>query len=89
MAKKRMPPAPAEFKVGDRVRGSGASGTSIARTCRTLEAYHECLSSNLVFPFLAERGAEYGHPARVKAVGLGDPDDGQMIDEMHGVLCEV
>ncbi|MCH7685624.1 MAG: hypothetical protein IH899_02905 [Planctomycetes bacterium] len=54
----------------------------------TLEAYHEYLSKNLVFPFTAEHGAEYGHPERVKVIGLGDPDDEPMIDEMYGILCE-
>jgi hypothetical protein len=54
----------------------------------TLEAYREYLSNNLVFPFRAEHGAEYGHPARVKVIGLGDPDDEPMIDEMYGILCE-
>lgn len=52
-----------------------------------MEAYHEHLSKNLVFPFAAEHGAEYGHPERVKIVGLGDPDE-PMIDENHGILCE-
>ena len=54
----------------------------------TLEPYHEYLSKNLVFPFTAEHGAEYGHPERVKVIGLGDPDDEPMIDETYGILCE-
>jgi hypothetical protein len=54
----------------------------------TLEAYHEYLSKNLTFPFQAEHGGEYGHPERVKVIGLGDPDEEPMIDEMHGILCE-
>ncbi len=54
----------------------------------TLEAYHEYLSKNLAFPFAAEHGAEYGHPERIKVIGLGDPDDEPMIDEMYGILCE-
>jgi hypothetical protein len=54
----------------------------------TLEAYHEHLSKNLVFPFTAEHGDEYGHPERVEVIGLGDPDDVPMIDEMYGILCE-
>ncbi len=49
----------------------------------TLEAYHRHLAENLVFPFQAECGAEYGHPERVKVIGLGDPD------EEDGILCEV
>ena len=55
----------------------------------TLAAYHKHLSKNLVFPFAAEHGEEYGHPERVKVIGLGDPDDEPMIDEMYGILCEV
>jgi len=54
----------------------------------TLEAYHEYLSKNLVFPFRAEHGAEYGHPEPVKVIGLGDPDDEPMVDDMYGILCE-
>ena len=54
----------------------------------TLAAYHQYLSKNLVFPFAAEHGVEYGHPERVKVIGLGDPDDEPMIDEMYGILCE-
>lgn len=47
----------------------------------TLEAYHEYLSKNLKFPFRAEHGAEYGHPERVKVVGLGDPNEEPLIDD--------
>ena len=54
----------------------------------TLATYHEHLSKNLVFPFTAELGAEYGRPERVKVIGLGDPDDEPMIDESYGILCE-
>jgi hypothetical protein len=54
----------------------------------TLEAYHEHLSKNLVFPFTAKLGAEYGHPETVKVIGLGDPDEEPMIDEQYGILCE-
>ena len=53
----------------------------------TLERYHEHLSKNLVFPFFAEHGAEYGHPERVKVIGFGDADE-PMIDETYGILCE-
>jgi len=42
----------------------------------------------MVFPFRAERGSEYGHPAPVRVIGLGDPDDEPMMDEMYGILCE-
>ena len=38
-----------------------------------LLTYHMYLSKNMSFPFQAEHGAEYGHPARVKVIGLGDP----------------
>ena len=54
----------------------------------TLAAYHKHLSKNLVFPFAAEHGEEYGHPEQVKVIGLGDPDDEPMIDDMYGILCE-
>ncbi len=55
----------------------------------TLEAFHEYLSKNLVFPFTAELGAEYGYLERVKVIGLGDPNEEPMIDEQYGILCEV
>ncbi len=54
----------------------------------TPATFHEYLSKNLVFPFTAELGAEYGHPERVKVIGLGDPDEEPMIDERYGILCE-
>lgn len=54
----------------------------------TLEAYHEYLSKQLGFPFTAKHGAEYGHPERIQVIGLGDPDDVPMIDEMYGILGE-
>lgn len=54
----------------------------------TLEIYHEHLLKNLVFPFTAEYGAEYGHPKQVKVIGFGDPEDDPMIDDMYGILCE-
>jgi hypothetical protein len=53
-----------------------------------LLAYHRHLSKNLVFPFLADYESEYGHPERVKVIGLGDPDEEPMIDDEHGILCE-
>jgi uncharacterized protein YodC (DUF2158 family) len=54
----------------------------------TLEQYHAYLLEHLAFPFFAEHGAEYGHPERVKVIGLGVPNDEAMIDETSGVLCE-
>jgi hypothetical protein len=54
----------------------------------SLEAYHEYLSSNLVFPFTAEYRAEYGRLEQAKVIGLGDPDDDPMIDDEYGILCE-
>ena len=54
----------------------------------SLEAYHDYLSSNLVFPFTAQYRAEYGHPERVNVIGLGDPNDEPMIDDEYGILCE-
>ena len=53
-----------------------------------LLTYHQYLAANLLFPFYAEHGSEYGHPERMKVIGLGDPDDEPMIDEMYGILCE-
>jgi uncharacterized protein YodC (DUF2158 family) len=49
---------------------------------KSLTAYRDYLAKNLAFPFQAEHGGEYGHPERVKVVGLGDPD------EEDGLLCE-
>lgn len=54
----------------------------------TLRTYHEYPSKNLLLPFRAEHGDEYGHPERVKVIGLGDPDEEPMIDEMYGILCD-
>ena len=54
----------------------------------TLTTYRDYLSKNLVFPFQAQHGAEYGHPERVKVIGLGDPDEEPMIDDTYGILCE-
>jgi uncharacterized protein YodC (DUF2158 family) len=59
---------------------------------KTLETYHKYLSKNLVFPFEAERTSETGpfssRTIQVKVIGLGDPDEGPMIDDMYGILCE-
>lgn len=58
----------------------------------TLEVYHEHLSKSLVFPFEAEHTSETGpfsaRTIQVKVIGLGDPDDEPMIDDMYGILCE-
>ena len=58
----------------------------------TLETYGEYLSKNLVFPFEAEHTTETGpfsnRTIRGKVIGLGDPDDEPMIDEMVDILCE-
>jgi hypothetical protein len=54
----------------------------------SLEAYHDHLSSNLVFPFTAHFRPRYGRLEQVKVIGLGDPDDEAMIDEDYGILCE-
>ena len=54
----------------------------------SLTTYHDYLAKNLTFPFQAEHGGEYGHPERVKVIGLGDPDEEPMIDETYGLLCE-
>lgn len=54
----------------------------------TLTAYRDYLAKNLTFPFHAEHEAEYGHPERVKVIGLGDTNEEPMIDETYGLLCE-
>ena len=54
----------------------------------TLETYHKYLLKNLLLPFRAEHGAEYGHPEPVKVIGLGDLNEEPMIDETYGILCE-
>ena len=58
----------------------------------TLETYHYHLLTNLSFPFEAEHTPESGRLFRysytVKVMGLGDPEDEPMIDEMFGILCE-
>ncbi len=55
---------------------------------KSLLAYHKHLATTLTFPIKAEHGAEYGHPERIKIIGMGDPDEEPMIDEEHGILCE-
>ncbi len=47
----------------------------------TLLVYHKHLAASLTFPIEAEYGAEYGHPEKVKVIGLGDPDEEPMIDD--------
>ena len=42
----------------------------------------------MTFPFEAEHGEEYGHPEKVKVIGMGHPDEEPMIDEEYGILCE-
>jgi hypothetical protein len=54
----------------------------------TLTAYYKYLAANLAFPIEAEYGASYGQPEKVKVIGLGDPDEGPMIDDKYGILCE-
>lgn len=58
----------------------------------TLETYHEYLSNNLGFPFEAEHTSDTGpfssRTIRVKVIGLSDPDEEPMIDDMYGILCE-
>ena len=58
----------------------------------TLEVYLEHLSTNATLPFEAEYTSETGpfssRTIQVKIIGLGDPDDEPMIDDMYGILCE-
>jgi hypothetical protein len=59
---------------------------------KPLETYHEYLSQNLAFPFETERTSETGpfssRTTPVKVIGLGDPNEEPMIDDMYGILCE-
>ena len=58
----------------------------------TLEQHHAHLRQQLSFPFDAEYTMEPGpfsaRTIQVKVIGLGDPDDDRMIDDMYGILCE-
>ncbi len=54
----------------------------------SLEAYHEHLSNNLVFPFAADHRPEHGHAEQIKVIGLGDPDEEPILDEDYGIICE-
>ena len=54
----------------------------------SLAAYHDHLSSNLVFPFTAQFRPKLGHCEQIKVYGLGDPDDQGMIDDEYGIICE-
>ena len=53
----------------------------------TLLIYHKYLAANLTFPIDVEHGAEFGHPEKVKVIGVGDPDDEPMIDNECGIPC--
>jgi uncharacterized protein YodC (DUF2158 family) len=75
----------------DRIRGVfGLTGNDPLPEVddETLTAYRGYLAKNLTFPFQAEYGEEYGHPERVKVIGLGDPEEEPLIDEDDGILCE-
>jgi len=54
----------------------------------TLRAYHRHLAAHLTFPFEAKWEPEYGPAPTIKITGLGDPEDGDGLDEMYGLLCE-
>ena len=58
----------------------------------TLEQYHAHLLEQLSFPFDAEFTSETGpfssRTIQVKVIGLGDPEDEAMIDDMYGILCK-
>jgi hypothetical protein len=54
----------------------------------SLEAYHEHLSNNLIFPFAAEHRPEHGHAEQIKVIGLGDPAEEPILDEDYGIVCE-
>jgi len=58
----------------------------------TLESYHEYLAANLSFPFEAVYTSKSrpfsSRTTPLKVVGLGDPDEGPMIDDMYGILGE-
>ena len=95
MPKRKREPSPvAKFKVGDKVRVKYGTRDAeypdipLGGWAGMLIAYHDYLEKNLTFPFQAEHGGEYGHPERVKVIGLGDPDEETLIDETDGLLCE-
>src|SRR5262245_22927393 len=54
----------------------------------TLRAYHRYLAAHLSFPFEAKWEPEYGPAPTIKITGLGDPEEGDCVDEMYGLLCE-
>jgi hypothetical protein len=53
-----------------------------------LEAYHEHLSNNLIFPFAAEHRPEHGHAEQIKVIRLDDPAEEPILDEDYGIVCE-
>ncbi len=74
----------------DRIRmvlGLTSNDTLPEVDAEKLEQYHKYLASNVIFPFQAKCGAEYGRRARVKVIGLGDPAEEPMIDDEYGLLC--
>ncbi len=58
----------------------------------TLGAYREYLAANLSFPFEAVHSHDTSpftdRTSGVTILGLGEPDDEAMLDDMHGILCE-
>ena len=55
---------------------------------KTLETYQRHLATNLTFPFSAKQAIKFRAPTPVTVTGLGDPEDGLMLDETYGLLCE-
>ena len=58
------------------------------RSLRSDLKKHEYLVKNLEFPFHAKYQPEYGRPVQTKVIGLGDPDEEPMIDDLYGLFCE-
>lgn len=89
---KKVTPRPLSPKdQGDRVRmvlGLTSDDPLPDVDHESLKTYGDHLSKNLALPFLAEHGAEYGHPDRIKVLGLGDADGEPMIDDNRGILCD-
>lgn len=54
----------------------------------TFGVYHRYLARNLAFPFSATQAIKFRASMPVTVIGLGDSDDGLMLDETYGVLCE-
>lgn len=79
MAKKQRESSPvAKFKVADKVH--------IKRGVTEVDDLDIPLASWVGNITAVHKDNAHGHPERIKVIGLGEPDEGPMIDETYGTL---